>query len=226
MEYQDLKNFGELYTGKASPHVVMKALASIPAELGFIGTPKFLARFHGKDRYWKKRHFKALEERGVENQEIVEGMQINLAFFTSVVAACGEKKGPPAFSKLAEKMGVLIYEEFMPTAEDFLSYPEPWEAVRQYFREFFRLMGEAGVARYEIVSDTDSELHIQFSDCAWHAVACEAGYPSLMSITAQSDVVFLPQLMRGIGGDFKRECWLCRGEGACDWHFYRHKVPD
>lgn len=226
MEYQELKNFGELYTGKASPRVIMKALAAVPAELGFIGTPKFLTQFQGKDRYWKKKRFKALEERQVGNREVVEGMQINLAFFTAVVAACGEEKGPMAFSKLAEKMGVLIYEEFMPSAVDFTNCPDPWEAARHYFREFFRVQGEAGIARFEVTRDTDSEFHIQFSDCAWYAVACEAGYPGLMAITAQPDVVFLPRLMRGIGGDFKRECWLCRGEGVCDWHFYRHRIPD
>jgi hypothetical protein len=44
MEYQDLKNFGEVFTAKASARVMMASLTSIPRELGFIGTPKLQSK--------------------------------------------------------------------------------------------------------------------------------------------------------------------------------------
>ena len=226
MEFQNLKNFGKLYTGRASPRVILSLFTSAPKELGFLGTPKFLAKFQSKDRHWKRFRFEALEKRAVTSQDVIEGMQTNLAFYTALMAVQGKDKAMPTFSKLAEKLGIMIYEDFLPDPKDFLRCPDPWKAVRGYFSEFFQATARESVSRLQIVKDTDQEFQVHFTDCAWHATACEAGYPELMPLTARCDVVVMPRLMRDIGGDFKRESWLCRGEPVCDWHFFRHGAQE
>jgi hypothetical protein len=112
---------------------MMASLVSIPKELGFIGTPKFVAGLQGKDRYWKKRKFKAAIERGITHREFIEGNQYSLAFYTAMIQACGREKTMKAYPKLAHKLGVMMWEDFMPASEDFQRCPDPWEALRQYF---------------------------------------------------------------------------------------------
>jgi hypothetical protein len=226
VEYRELKNFGNLYTGKASSRVMMSAVTSVPAGLVFIGTPKFLAQLQAKDRHWRKAQFKALQKRGVTNQEVADAMRTNLAFYTALVAAQGREKAAQMYPKVTEKLGLMIYEDFAPKPEDFLRCPDVWRAVKGYFREFFQVTDREGVGHMEVMLDTDQEFQVRYTDCAWHAVACEVGYPEIMPFVAQADVLFLPRLMRALGGDFKRACWLCKGEGECDWHFYRHREDE
>ena len=226
MEYQDLKNYGQLYTGKMSAGVLMHAITSVPSELGFIGSTKFLTQLQAKERHWRRVEFKALVERGVTDPDVVAAMRANLAFYTALVASRGREKAAAIYPRIAERLGPMIYEEFLPSAEDFLGCSDVWGAIRGYFREFFRVVEREGVGRIKAVLDTDSEFRVRYDDCVWHAVACEAGYRELMPITARADVIHLPRLMRAVGGDFRRDCWLCDGDCVCDWRFLRHQTAE
>ena len=223
MEYRELKNFGEVFPVKPSARVMMAAFALIPRELGFIGTPKFAAKLQSKDRYWKKKRFKTADEKGLIHQEFTEGIRFAIAFYTALIATCGKENAAEVYWKLTEKRGAMIYEEFFPSSEDFLRCLDPWEAIRLYFLEFFQAYRGIGAMQYEVVQNTESDLQIHVSDCAWDFMSQEAGYPEIASINGQCDLIFLPRLMEGIGGDFKRESWLCKGDATCDWHFCRYK---
>ena len=92
MEYQDLKNYGTLYTAKASPKVMMSSLAAIPKELGFLGTPKFVAKLQSKERQWKKKSFKSAQERGFTHAEFLDAIKYSLGFYTALIATVGKEK--------------------------------------------------------------------------------------------------------------------------------------
>ena len=227
MEYHELKNWDRLWTPKPSARVLMASFTTLPRELGFIGTPKFVATLAAKERSWKKKRFKAVEERGLTDEEFLEGIRYTIAFYAAMIAACGKEKTSRVYPKLTEKLGVMMYEDFIPSSKDFMSFRDPWEAIRLYFRHWFMAWGREGVAQLEIVQDTDSDFQVHVTDCAWHAIWSEAGYPELAPISQQTDLIFLPRLMGEVGGDFKRQdgC-LCLGDPICDWHFFRHKGPD
>lgn len=227
MEYEQLRNYGELFTSKPSPGVVMAALANVPRELGILGTPRFLANMRGQDRRWKRIQFKAPQERGITNPDVVEGIKSYLlTFYSTLAVTCKREKVAKTYTTLSQKMGRLAYEEFFPTAEDFLECNDSWHALRQYFLEYFRVEEREGMCRFKVIQDTDSEFQVHLTDCALNAICVEAGYPEIGPISCQVNVGFFSDLANGIGGDFKRECWLCRGDTVCDWHFYRSKATD
>ena len=227
MECEQLKNFGRLLTTKPSARVIMNSLTSVPPELGIIGTPKFLAKLQGQDRYWKKKEFKAPVERGINNTDILDGIQSNvLAFYTALIATCGKEKALSTYAKLSEKMGLMMYEEFFPTAKDFLRCRDPWPSFQQYIIEFLRTWKREGVARFDVLENTDDELQVHLTDCALNAIYREAGYPEVAAISSQPNALFLSHLANGIGGGFKRESWICHGDAICDWHFRRYEAPD
>ena len=126
----------------------MASFTSVPAELGILGTPKFLAKLASKDRYWKKRKFKAPEERGVANPDVLEGIQSNvLAFYTALIATCGEEEALEIYARGSEKMGLMMYEEFFPSAKDFSGCEDTWGAFARYLLEFLRTWEREGVAQ-------------------------------------------------------------------------------
>ena len=159
MEYHELQNYGKIYTGKLSAKVMMAVFTSVPKELGFIGTPKFLTKMQGKERYWKGRLAKIAEPRGITNSEFVEGNEWNLGFFSALVATLGEERALEAYSKLVEKLAVIQYEDFYPTAKNFQACRDPWEALRGYFLEFLRTNDKENTMRFEVVKDSDKTIN-------------------------------------------------------------------
>jgi hypothetical protein len=134
MEYQQLDNYGKIFTGKMSPKVLMAALTSVPKELGFIRTPKFLTKIQGKEKHWEGRLAEIAEPRGVSHPEYIEGGEYSLAFFSALVAARGEEKALDAYEKLLDRVAVMSFEEFFPSAKDFRRCPNDWEALQGYFK--------------------------------------------------------------------------------------------
>jgi hypothetical protein len=226
MEYYELDNYGKIYTGKLSAKVMMAVLTSVPKELGFIGTPKFLTKIQGREKYWKGRLARLAEPKGITNTEFVEGIEWNMAFFSSLVATLGKEKAPEAYSKLVEKLAVLQYEDFFPVAKDFKTCPEPWEALRGYFLEFLRTNDRENVMHHEIVRDNDQEFYPQVTYCAVQDLYTEAGHPEVALRVCVANHIFMTKVSQDLRGDFKRERRLCAGDGVCDWHFLRQRRPD
>lgn len=224
MDYRELKNFGEFYTGKASPTVMMRAMASLPKDMGFVGAPKILARLQKKERYWKKQRFKAAEERGFTNEEFIQSMRYGLAVHTALIEVLGDEKGMEATRTFGGRMGRMVFEEFLPTAEDFLRCPDPWDAVRRYFLEFFQVNEREGAMRFEVVQDTDRHFQVHVTDCAWEFIWGKAGYSELLVVRNHSECTVLSRMMDAMGSMFNRSSCLCTGDATCDWHFYRHKT--
>lgn len=220
MECEQLKNYGQLLTAKPSAKVLMASITSVPAELGILGTPKFLAKLATKDRYWKKRKFKAPEERGIANPDVLEGIQSNvLAFYTALIATCGEEKALEIYAKGSERMGLMMYEEFFPSAKDFSGCEDTWGAFAQYLLEFLRTWEREGVARFDVLHNTDGELQVRLTDCTLNAIYQEAGFPKVAAVSCQANYCFFTRLANALGGNFKRESWICHGDATCDWHF-------
>jgi hypothetical protein len=220
MECEQLKNYGQLLTTKPSAKVLMASITSVPAELGILGTPKFLAKLASKDRYWKRRKFKAPEERGITNPDILDGIRSNvLAFYTALIATCGKEKAVETYAKLSKKMGLMMYEEFFPSAEDFLRCEDSWGALGEYFLEFLRTWEQEGIAKFEIIEHADGVFHACLTECALNAIYREAGYPETSTIGCRPEHLFLTRLARDVGGEFKRESCICLGDATCDWHF-------
>jgi hypothetical protein len=80
--------------------------------------------------------------------------------------------------------------------------------------------------RFEILQDTDTNFQVSITDCPWDFIWREAGHPELARIHGEDMLEFFSDLMRELGGDFKRGSWLCKGDAACDWHFLRHKASE
>ena len=224
MKYEQLKNFGELHTCKASARVQMSAIKWLSSELGMIKFSRFLAKMLTEERHLDTRHFRAAKERGITNDDFFEGTKTAIATYDSLLQVCGTERGAEIYNRFSKKQGVLLWEDFIPAAEDFLRFSDPWEGLRQYFLEYFRVNEREGLFRLEVVRDSESELYIKVTDCAWFSTYSEAGHPEAASVSAESDVIFLQQLLGEMGGDFKRDSWLCRGDVHCDWHFYRQKT--
>ena len=223
MDYRDLKNFGVLHTCKPSARVQMSAMGWLTKELGVLKSPGFFTKMLGEGRRWEAHEFRAAEERKITDREFFEGVRSAIAAHRSLLEVYGAERGAEVYRRFAEKQGVMLWEDFIPTAQDFLDCDDPWEALRQYFLEYFRVNEREGIFRYEVVQDDDSELHIRLVDCAWFAMYGEAGCAELPGVSAQADVIFLSRLLRKMGGDFKRPCWICRGDSTCDWRFLRHR---
>jgi hypothetical protein len=221
MDYQNLRNYGKLYTAKASPRVMMSSFASIPRELGFLGTPKFVAKLQGKERQWKKKDFKSGEERGFTHAEFLDAIKYSVGFYTALIATVGKEKTLEVYPKLNDKLGTMMYEEFLPSSEDFHRCRDPWEAFRLYFLEFLRVYERDKGMRLEILQNTEDELHIHVTDCVWEFIFREAGYPELASFGGHTELLAITSLAQAVGGDLKREACLCKGDAFCDWHFYR-----
>ena len=225
MDYQQLKHFGEIYTGKVSPGIMMSLFTSLPKELGFIGTPKFMLKMQNREAYWKKQSLTSVTERNITNTELLDSVKYSLAFYNALEAVCGKKKALDAYLKLTTPLGVRMDEEFFPTAQDFLRCPDPWEAFKRYMFEFFSVSMREGVFRFEVLDDTDTDLHFHVTDCAWYAIWKEAGHPEVMGASSAVEMLFYPALCGAMGCSIKRdEGWICRGDSVCDWHFYHSEV--
>jgi hypothetical protein len=225
VEYSELKHFGELYYPKNSPKIWTTFLTTMPKELGVLGTPKFMTKMGSQDRYWKEDfHFKTVEERGIAHQEFLDGARFSIACYTTLLAVTDKQKAMEIYPTLADKMWVLQWEEFLPSAKEFRRFPDPWEAFREYFHEFFRAHQREGVKRYNIIENTDTEFHVQLTDCAWDAMFREAGHPEPQCMHGQAEGTCLARLSAKMGFHFKRESSLCCGDTTCDWHFYSRKV--
>lgn len=226
MQYTKLKNFGKLHTADTPPRVQINAITWLSGQLGITTFPRFLARVFSEDRYWKRYHFTEAAKRGITHQEFIAGVQISIATYKASIAVCGKDRGEEIYSEFTKRQGLMLWEDFFPDVKDFLRFPDPWKALRQYFVEYFRVNRQEGVFKYEVALDTDTDLHFKLTDCAWHAMFKEVGCPNLASIAASVDVVFLPRLLEKMGVDFKREHWICRGDHVCDWHFCRRSIAE
>jgi hypothetical protein len=226
VEVSELKNYGKSLTGKASAKVMMALFTAVPSELGIIGTPKFIAKLQRKEKYWRDYPFKTIEEKGIKNEEIIGGIRYSVAFYTSLVDSVGREKTLKAYPKLGEKMGFMMNEEFFPSAKDFRKCPDPFEALRLYLLELFRVWESEGVCQYEVLANTDTEFHAHLSYCAFDAMHHEAGCREAMEMASRGDAKFLPRLAKGLGCEFLRENQLCAGDPVCDWHFRRSSIRD
>ena len=224
MEYYRLKNYGQLHTAKVPPRIQLSAITWLSRQLGMASFPRYLARLAAEEKRWKEFRFSEAEKRGITHEEFIEWVQRGIATYVATVAVCGQEKGEEIYSKFTVKHGPLCWRSFFPSAADFKKCPQPWQALRGYFIEYFRVNKAEGVFDYEMAQDTDNDLHFKLTDCAWHAMFSEGGCPNLAAIGAEVDVVFLPRLLGKLGGDFKREHWICKGDTTCDWHFFRHKT--
>jgi hypothetical protein len=222
MEYTKLRSYGQINIAKPSARVMMACVTTVPKELGFIGTPKFLKRLATKERHWGKKRFKSAEERGVVHAEFIQGVKFVLAFYSALIATCGREKAKDIYPRLTEKMGVMMWEEFLPTAEDFKACPDTGEAVREVWAGYVRADERENMMRVEVVQDTATDFQVTVTDCPWDFMLREGGYPELSPMNAESDCIVLPRLMSELGGDFKREACLCAGDPTCDWHFLRY----
>jgi hypothetical protein len=223
MHHHELRNYGNVLTGKLSAHVMMTIFTSVPKELGFIGTPKFLTKMQGKQRLWKGRVAKMGKPRGITHEEYLEGMENSLAYYTALEATCGKEKGLEAYQNSAPKVAGASYEEFFPSAKDFRSCGDHWQAAREYFLEFLQALARENIVRFEVLQSPDDEFHAHLSECAVQDMYHEVGYHQIAPITCEAMRVVLTKLCGELGADFKRESWLCRGDPTCDWHFLRYK---
>ena len=225
MEIEELRNYGQVNTAKLTPQALMVAFTSIPKELGIIGTPRFAAKLASTERRMSKKEFKTAQERGLTHEGFLQGMRYGLSFYSALVATEGREKARKYYPRLAEKIGVAQWEEFLPTAEDFLSFSDPWDTLRIYWRNYFAAYEREGGMRYEIVVDTENEFRVKVTECAWDFIWREGGYPELAPMSGYTEVLYIPKLMAKInGGDFTRDSCLCSGESYCDWHFHRRKA--
>ena len=217
MDCTELRNWGKCWTGKASPKVLMGTFSWLPIEIG-LRMPKFLIKFPTEDRKWKKRKFNT----PATYPEFLEGIRYTLAFYGALEKSCGKNRALVIWDKLMKRAGVEIYEEFLPEAKDFAKCGDPWQTTLVYLRDsFFAMQRDEKVIEYEVVKDTPDELQFHVSRCAWHDIPCEAGWDYLPPINGQVDLEFLPRFAESVGGSFKRDSWLCKGDKVCDFHFYR-----
>ena len=226
MEYHELRNYSKLYSAKPSPKIAMSILTFVPKELGFIGTPKFVAKMQGKERHWNKIEFKEVEERGIVEHDFLDGIRRAIVFYTTLIATCGKPKALRVYPKVTEKLGLLTYRDFMPTAKDFLACPDSWDAFRRYYLELFRAYDRARIMDIEILQNSDTDLQIEVSYCAYESIWREIGYPEITPTNDQVERAFYPQLIEDTGGHFERASCLCNGDSTCDWHFCRYKTTD
>jgi len=226
MKYQGLKNFGQFHIPKKTSQVQAQAATILSSELGILKFPKYMAKALTKDRHWKGHKFQAAEERGITNEEFLSGIASNVAAYTALQQVCGKSRCTQIYNRIIEKTGLAEWENWIPSARDFMDCADPWEALRHYFIEYFQANEREGVFNLEIVENSASMLRLNVTDCAWHALYTEAGCPELPTITKQAEVLFLSRFFQSMGGDFQRPSWLCRGEGHCDWQFLRYKPED
>lgn len=221
MQVCDLKNYGKLFAGKPSAMVEMKVGTMLMGELGATKVPKFLAKMPLNTRRWKRKKFKAFKERDIENREFIDGIYDSLAMFDTMVGVLGREKALEVYSKVAPKATEMMLEDHIPSAEDFLSFPDPVKALKDYVLDFFQLNQDGGVMRYDVVTNTDSDLCVVLSDCAYSAVAMEAGCPEVFSIASRGDDLFFGRLADSLGWEWIRESTLCRGQDRCEYRFRR-----
>ena len=199
----------------------MKIGTILMGELGPTNIPKFLAKTPFNTRRWKRKKFNAFKDRGIANREFIEGICDSLAMFDTIVSVLGREKALDVYSKLGPKATEMVLEDHLPSSEDFQSFSDPMRALREYMLSFIHLYQREGIMRYEVVSDTDSDLHIVLSDCAYCAVGIEAGYPELFQIASEGDDLFFHRLADSIGCKWVRESRLCRGDDRCEYRFCR-----
>jgi hypothetical protein len=224
MDPTQLKNFGKPYTPKISSSVVMTVFASLPKDLGFIGTPKFIAKLNSNWGHWHPRRFKAVQERNITCEEFLEGMRYSLTFYSTMLDARGQEKVSKVYPKFVDKLGVAMFKDFMPTAKDFRKCPDPWDAVRSYFLGLFEAWDRENLMHISLVEASENVLWFRGKDCAICAVYREGGYPEMSWLSCHPNLLFLRRFMRGLGGDFTLQCGVNGCEGYCDWHFYRERL--
>jgi hypothetical protein len=228
MEYHELKNYGNLFSGKAPPQEVMKTVAKVPAHLGILGTPKFMANMQRQERHWKRKQFTSIEERGIQNQEFIDVIRNSLGFSTALSATCGKQKSADIHQRISLDLGYSMWKRHWPKDKDFLNCSDPWNALEQYVLGFVEAWERASIAEVEVLTDTDGEFRLHLTDCAFAAAYREAGHPEVGALGEQVESRFLGRLTKKLGGEFRRESCLCHGDATCDWHLLRNRAmtPD
>jgi hypothetical protein len=100
VDYQELRNYGKVYSARVSPQDALKTLAKVPGELGLLATPRFMANMQRKNRYWKRKRLASIETRGISNQDSVEGLQASFGFLSALATTCGKAKALEVYQKM------------------------------------------------------------------------------------------------------------------------------
>jgi len=151
-----------------------------------------------------------------------------VALHQSLVETVGEEKAGVFWKKcIDQNLGDLILVDFFPSAEDFLQFDDPFEALSTYMVEYFKANERGGLMRVEVVENSKDEFRVDVVECFFHSTACELGQPTLYSHISRGDDIFFPKL--GIPKEgksfaiYERQGTLCRGDKACDWRYHRAK---
>ena len=87
----------------------------------------------------------------------------------SLVETVGEQKAELFYTKMMADTNLMdsVLGDFFPSAEDFLQFDDPFEALGAYMVEYFKANERGGLMRIEVVDNSEDEVHVDVVDCLW-----------------------------------------------------------
>jgi hypothetical protein len=96
-----------------------------------------------------------------------------------------------------------------------------FENFKKFNVAMFEAMDRQGTWHTDSVVDEQDRLHIRVSTCANVDLFTAIGCPELGMLGCDHDLAGYPVILDRVNAEFRRPCTLAKGDGFCDFNFYR-----
>ncbi len=227
MKVQALRNYAVAFSDAegAWPDAIKaemkrKGMAVVLSHLGF------LQRFQFGLAFWREKQriaaldLSGLRERGFNNDPFIAQQVQYLALFCALKSLFGSAKAIAICKQIMDETADALIL-LLPEPADVLSFADPFNALREYFRAGPEAARKAAAGTVVVAEDADEVFQFDITSCIWLDLASLAGVPEACIPNCYADDLVFPQYFAALGVDYTRQSTLALGASQCDCRFRR-----
>ena len=228
MDFHELKNYGKplsdlttIAQKEKQKQINAISFKVIKDNLGLLTTIRHLVATLMETRRLSKIDLTEIRQRGLTNKAFIKSQIEFAAAYSALGRMIGREKTLAIFNAIMEQIAPIAFPIILPTADEFRSCGDAWEAWKAYMAAMAEADQQAGCHVIDIVENSEDAFQMNCTYCAWYEIPKTFGLKEACLPSCYGDDVYFPEACRELGIEFKRTNTLARGGDCCDFRFER-----
>jgi hypothetical protein len=190
-------------------------------KFGLLGLVPFLIRVLVDQRRIRRSHPELVAEAG----KIGAAVETEFVLLTALFRVAAEMRGREAAYRFLRDIFQAVALHSMPAiyqVDELVACDgDAFDNFKRFNVAMFEAMNEVGTWTTESMEDQGDRLRIKVTSCANVALFSAIGCPELGKLGCDHDLAGYPVILDRVNAEFRRPCTLAKGDGFCDFNFYR-----
>jgi len=223
MKVEEMERYGEPLTfpKEVQTKQLGIVLSTMKEEFGLVGMVPYLVRVLAEQRRLKKAHPDLVAEAARIGPEVATEFVLLTALFNVAARRKGRERAYEFLKRIFQRVAVHSMPAIYKVDELVACDGDVFENFKKFNVAMFEAMDRQGTWHTDEVVDDGDRLRIRVASCANVDLFTAIGCPELGMLGCDHDLAGYPVILDRVNAEFRRPCTLAKGDGFCDFNFYR-----